>query len=145
SSRGDYLSAERRGRGVSPRMDRQLREAILAGVIGPYGKWKREAGLVDWNDLAVALATIQRGDPYHIVVVDEAQDFSANQARAVINHMAEEHSLTWIVDAAQRIYPRFFTWREVGLSVGPRNSRQLSANHRNTKQIAAFAKPLLTG
>ncbi|WEP00722.1 hypothetical protein A6P39_044255 (plasmid) [Streptomyces sp. FXJ1.172] len=67
------------------------------------------------------------------------QDFSANQVRAVLNHVTDEHTLTFVLDAAQRIYPQRFTWAEVGLSVGPHNNKLLSKNFRNTRQIAAFA------
>jgi len=110
-----YLAVERVGRGASPRMDRDLRMRLLHEVIYPYSEWKREAGFRDWNDLAMEAAELDPVDAYHIVVVDEAQDFSANQARAVLKHLAHEHSLTWVLDAAQRIYPRFFRWNEVGL------------------------------
>jgi superfamily I DNA/RNA helicase len=139
-----YVTARRRGRGKSPAMPAALRRQLLDQVILPYETWKTEHGLADWNDLAVraserALAV----EPYHVVVVDEAQDFSANQARGVLEFVHEEHSVTWVLDAAQSIYPRFFTWREVGLSVGAQNSKKLENNYRNTKQVAAFALPLL--
>jgi superfamily I DNA/RNA helicase len=139
-----YLEVIRQGRGRSPQMDKDMRRRLLDEVLEPYSDWKSETGVQDWNDLAVEMAVQQNTDPYHVVVVDEAQDFSANQARGVINHLAEQHSATWVMDAAQRIYPRHFTWREVGLDVGPKNSRRLAKNHRNTRQIAAFAMPLLS-
>lgn len=77
------------------------------------------------------------------MVVDEAQDFSANQARGVLQYLRSDHSVTWVLDAAQSIYPRFFTWKEIGLEVGAQNSKRLENNYRNTRQIAAFAIPLL--
>lgn len=76
-------------------------------------------------------------------MVDEAQDFSANQVRAILNHLHQDHTITFVLDAAQRIYPQRFTWSEVGVTVGPQNSKLLTANFRNTKQIASFAAPLL--
>jgi hypothetical protein len=34
---------------------------------------------------------------YDIVIVDETQDFSANQLRAIIRHVHEDGSLTFIL------------------------------------------------
>ncbi|SOE08946.1 Part of AAA domain-containing protein [Streptomyces sp. 2323.1] len=140
----EYIECERQGRGRSPRMPAPLRRRLLEEVIIPFQEWKKEQQAWDWSDLANAMAAKRADDPYHVVVVDEAQDFSANQVRAVLNHVTDEHTLTFVLDAAQRIYPQRFTWAEAGLSVGPHNSKLLSKNFRNTRQIAAFAAPLLT-
>lgn len=144
----EYLTVRRDGRGQSPRMERPLRERLLSEVIHPYGEWKDAKGHVDWNDLAVILAEQQLASPYNVVIADEAQDFGANQVRAIKNHVSEndeEHSTTFIRDTVQRIYPRAFTWREVGITIGPTHNVHLLENHRNTKQIAAFARPLVEG
>ena len=119
------------------------RERLLSEVVGPYSAWKEEHGLADWNDLAVILARTEHFTPYDVVIVDEAQDFSANQVRAVMNHLATDHSMTFVLDSAQQIYPRHFLWREVGIEIRPSQRFQLSRNHRNTVEIAAFALPLL--
>ncbi|MGW7639118.1 3'-5' exonuclease [Streptomyces decoyicus] len=140
----DYVECDRQGRGRSPRMPAALRRRLLDEVIIPFQEWKKEQQAWDWSDLATAMAAKRTDDPYHVVVVDEAQDFSANQVRAVLSHVTDEHTLTFVLDAAQRIYPQRFTWAEAGLSVGPHNSKLLSKNFRNTRQIAAFAAPLLT-
>jgi superfamily I DNA/RNA helicase len=140
-----YLSAKREGRGKSPKFDKALREQFLSEVIGPYIDWKDEVGEKDWNDLAVELADNPPSSEYDVVVIDEAQDFAANQIRAVSNYLAEDHSITFLLDAAQRIYPRYFSWSEVGVSITPNNSHKLNRNHRNTKEIAAFARPIVTG
>src|SRR5262249_6503319 len=138
----------RDGRGQVPRMERPLRERLLSEVIVPYRQWKSQNGHYDWNDLAVFLAQNQVVAPYDVVIVDVAQDFSANQARGVVNHISDddrEHSTTFIRDSVQRIYPRAFTWREVGIRFSPPQNLHLRTNHRNTKQIAAFARPLVEG
>jgi DNA helicase IV len=140
-----YVTLERKGRGQAPRVDRETRRRLLDDVVIPYGRWKLDEGLYDWNDLAVALATEQLGSSYDVVIVDEAQDFSANQVRAVVNHLAEDHVTTFIRDSAQRIYPNSFTWREVGLMFPQSQNKRLTINYRNTRQIAAFARPLLEG
>lgn len=141
----DYLSARRIGRGSVPRMEREARRRLLHDVVLPYQSWIDEQGLWDWNDLALRLAVHKIPRPYDVVVADETQDFSANQIRAIKNQLAEESCLTLVVDTAQRIYARGFTWSEVGIAVRPTNSYRLSVNYRNTKQIARFALPLLEG
>jgi DNA helicase IV len=140
-----YLHTERTGRGQAPRVDRATRQRLLDGVIRPFRDWKDRQGLHDWNDLAVTLATEQLGPLYNVVVVDEAQDFSANQVRAVVRHLADDHVTTFIRDSAQRIYPNSFTWRDVGITIAQPQNKKLDVNYRNTKQIAAFARPLLEG
>lgn len=141
----DYLAARRDGRGISPRVERPLREAIVNDVISPYQSWKQENGLVDWNDLAIHLVRNKRKYPYDIVIADEVQDFSANQIRAIRNQIVENHVLVFVLDAAQRIYPTGFKWQETGISLRAENSYRLKCNYRNTIEIAKFASPLLAG
>jgi superfamily I DNA/RNA helicase len=141
---GEYLSKERTGRGNSPRVDAVLRQRLLDDVIQPYQDAKDAAGVLDWNDLALGAADIE-SEEYDVVIVDEAQDFSANQVRAVLAHLSQNHSTTFVLDAVQRIYPRFFTWVEVGIALRPNMIYKLEENHRNTAEIAAFARPLVAG
>jgi superfamily I DNA/RNA helicase len=140
-----YLTTERTGRGRAPRVDRPLRERLLRDVIEPYEAWKHERGVVDWSDLAVELAKTQATAPYDIVIADETQDFSANQIRAIANHLADNFVCTFIRDTVQRIYANYFTWPEVGVPITASHSRRLNRNYRNTKQTAAFALPLVEG
>lgn len=141
----DYVTCRRDGRGATPRVDRVLRRKILDEVIIPYNKWKTADGVVDWNDLAVKLSKKHIGTGYDIIICDETQDFSANEIRAVKNQLKEDHSLTLILDAAQSIYTRGFTWSEVGISIRPENTFRLEKNYRNTREIAKLALPLLKG
>lgn len=140
----DYLTARRDGRGSMPRMEMKAREALLDEVIKPYMAYKQEHSLWDWNDLATALAVTSRG-AYDVVVVDETQDFSTNEIRTVMNQLSEEHTVTFVLDSAQRIYARNFTWSEAGVTVRPETSHRLKTNYRNTKQIARFAAAILNG
>ncbi|KVF03993.1 hypothetical protein WJ04_21290 [Burkholderia vietnamiensis] len=105
-------------------------------------EWKQREGLIDWNDAAVQLATEQRHG-YDIVIVDESQDFSANELRAVMSQVAEEHAVSFIIDTAQRIYARGFNWAEAGIAIRPETSHRLSVNYRNTPQIARLASGLM--
>ncbi len=143
ADRASYLTEERTGRGKAPRIRRSHREALLEQVIAPYEAWKDQQHVVDWADLPVLMAEHQSVAPYDVVIVDEAQDFSANQVRAVVAHLAEDFVCTWVRDSTQRIYPNFFVWRDVGVPFA--RSRTLTRNYRNTRQIAAFARPLVDG
>lgn len=138
----DYIGTQRDGRGASPRMDATTRRRLLDEVVYPYVKQKKAKGLVDWNDIAVN-AGKKSADPWDVVIVDESQDFSANQVRTILQHLSPDHSVTFVVDAAQRIYPRSFTWKEAGITT--LTSKALTHNYRNTRQIAAFARSLIAG
>ena len=72
-NRGEYLTAERTGRGRAPAVNRQLRERILSEVVEPYESLKEKQGCWDWNDLALAVAEVPN-QQYDVVVADETQD-----------------------------------------------------------------------
>ncbi|MDK3022828.1 3'-5' exonuclease [Cupriavidus taiwanensis] len=138
----DYLTARREGRGGTPRMSPAARAALMEAVVRPYLKRKADNRVLDWNDVAVAMAS-EKYFAYDIVIVDETQDFSANQIRAIMNQLMDVHAAIFVLDTVQRIYARGFTWQEVGLTVRPENSFRLSNNYRNTKQIAQFAASVI--
>ncbi len=137
-----YLNAERTGRGRAPAVPRTLRARILSEVIEPYIEMKAKDGSVDWNDVAVEAASLG-SQRYDVVVVDETQDLSANQVRAILRHIHEDHSTTFVIDAMQRIYPQSFRWQEVGIEVRPQMVFTLAENHRNTSQTAHLAFSLV--
>jgi superfamily I DNA/RNA helicase len=140
-----YITEERTGRGAEPRVDRILRRRLLDEVVYPYVQWLSREGLIDWNDVAVRMARTVEPLEYDIVIVDESQDFSANQLRAVRRHVADDHAVTFVIDTIQRIYARGFSWQEIGFDLRRARSHTLRENHRNTKQIARFAAGILTG
>lgn len=141
-----YLSATRSGRGRAPAVPRALRERLLFKVVDPYQDWKSKNGSVDWNDVAVEASKTQSVG-YDVVVVDECQDFSANRIRAVIAHLNSDHTTTFIMDAAQRIYPQAFDWGEIGINwrTRPQSVFGLKSNYRNTAEIARLASSLVRG
>lgn len=138
-----YINCKRVNRGTTPRVDKNLRIRLMEEIIYPYIEWKKEIRQVDWNDLALKVLENKPSKKYDIIIADEAQDFSANQIRALMRCAGEPSSVIFVMDAAQRIYPRGFPWAEVGIK-GMRSYR-LKENHRNTKEICAFAEPLLKG
>jgi superfamily I DNA/RNA helicase len=137
-----YLTAPRTGRGTAPQMDRAMRERLLAEVVRPYIDFKNNAGLSDFNDIANAMIEAEI-TPYDVIVVDEAQDLSANQIRAVMAHVAAQGIVTFVTDTAQRIYPRGTTWAECG--VNGQRTLSLNNNYRNTREIAALAAAIVHG
>ena len=142
--RRDYLQTERTGRGRTPQVNRELRRRLLDEVIASYEEDKARQGVEDWNDLALRAAAVPC-QGYDIAVVDEAQDLSANQMRGVVAHLDTDHTTTFIVDAAQRIYPQAFHWNELGISMQPNMVFQLARNYRNSAAIARLAASLLHG
>lgn len=141
----DYIAAERTGRGLQPRVERALRRRLLDEVILPYQAQLARGNVLDWNLLAVSMANDLDPIGYEIVIIDESQDFSANQLRAIHHHLAPDHTVTFVIDTVQRIYARGFTWSEAGFEVRPERYHRLMTNHRNTAQIANFAAGILNG
>jgi len=141
----DYITTERTGRGVLPRVSATLRRSILDQVVYPYLNQLEENQWRDWNGLATNMRTDIASLEYDIIIVDESQDFSANEIRAIMHHLAAEHSVTFVTDTAQRIYARGYSWVEAGVNIASNRSHKLNQNHRNTKQIAAFAAGILEG
>ena len=105
---------------------------------------RQKNGTIDWNDVALRAAEAP-SQSYEVVVVDESQDLSANQLRAVLAHLNVEHVTTFIIDAMQRIYPQGFRWQEIGIDMRPQMVFTLKRNHRNTREIALFASSLVRG
>ena len=139
-----YLEATRSGRGSAPAVPRRLRRRLLTEVIGPYEERKAKTGLVDWNDVALK-TSMASSQEYDVVIVDESQDFSANQMRAVLKHLSKDHATTFIIDATQRIYPQGFLWSELGITMRPDMVFALARNYRNTAEIARLASYLVRG
>ena len=139
-----YLEAIRSGRGRAPAVPRELRNRILTEVIAPYEMRKAKSGMVDWNDVAIKAVAVPNQN-YDVVVVDESQDLSANQIRAIVSHLDKDHATTFIIDAMQRIYPQGFSWQDVGISMRPATVFNLRRNHRNTAEIARLASSLVRG
>ena len=140
-----YLTTVREGRGVAPRVAQPTRKKLISEVIPAYMATKKQQNLTDWSDLARLAINAQSDLLYDVVIVDEAQDFSANQMRAILHHLQESHSITLVFDAIQRIYPQYFRWSDLKPHEGPKTTYTLKKNYRNTASIAAFAYPLVEG
>jgi superfamily I DNA/RNA helicase len=123
-------------------MDQAARDQLLREVVEPYVAFKADHGFVDFHDLATTMIGVDI-PKYDVVVVDEAQDLSANQLRAIMSHASLDGIVTFVTDTAQRIYPRGTTWAECGINA--QRTLSLTTNYRNTVQIASLAAALAVG
>ncbi|WP_318518958.1 3'-5' exonuclease [Photobacterium leiognathi] len=138
----NYIDMERTGRGSIPRVDKNLRRQILDEVVYPYIESKKASNALDWNDLALIFSK-EKFDDIHIAIVDEAQDFSANQLKAITQQLADINFTTIVLDTNQKIYKRGFTWKEAGVDLKGALYARLELNYRNTVEIANFASKLI--
>ena len=87
----------------------------------------------------LALANVSHGPKFHIVMVDEAQDFSTNVLKYTRQLLrADSDELLIVADAAQNIFKRKFSWKDAGINALGRTTI-LRMNYRNTKEILRFA------
>ncbi|MFS7198212.1 3'-5' exonuclease [Rahnella inusitata] len=138
-----YLTVERTGRGLSPQVTRTTRQTLI-DIVRDYEQYLTNQNLDDWHTQCEQMISNPCLE-YDIIVVDETQDFSANQIRAILNHLKDEYYLTFVIDTIQRLYPRGFTWTETGLDMRNSAYYKLGENHRNTIEIAAFAASITHG
>jgi superfamily I DNA/RNA helicase len=141
----EYVTRPRTGRGNSPQMDSAIRTRLLDEVVWPFLNWKRSNGIRDFHDVALSMLAADPRTLFDVVVIDEAQDFSANQLRAVLRHSAPNATITIVTDNTQRIYPRGAAWAEAGIAIAPQRSFRLSVNYRNTREVATLAAALVSG
>ena len=148
SSFAEYLKATRIGRGI--RLTRQKRKSIWP-VFEEYRLLLNENSIREVDDaMRDACAIIKdKGDvlPYKAIVVDEAQDMSA-QAFKLIRQMIiggeQKNDLFIVGDAHQRIYRHKIVLSHCGINIIGRG-RQLKINYRTTEENRRWAVNLLKG
>lgn len=152
-----WIDAERKGRKIP--LAKEVRRRLLEAIAN-YESELRAASVVDapllaLHALEVALlcrgTTVRFDDPATIkppfarcVLVDEAQDLSANELRVLMSlsdHLQPD-AFFMASDSAQRIFKRHTSPSQVGLDVGGR-AYVLRKNYRNTIQILRTARMLL--
>lgn len=141
--RDQYLQVERTGRGRSPRMSQENRRRLINNIIPQYEHELQKRGKWDWFHLSHEVARRTPSSLYDVIVVDECQDFSATQLKAIVKHLGADATLTAVIDTNQRIYARGFTWREAGIAINSGSVHTLTKNYRNSYEIAALAWPLV--
>lgn len=142
----DYLKVPRTGRGHT--LTRPQRGRVWK-VFDRYQQVLAQRGKQEWLQ---AIRTTRRYLeekkpllPYRAVVVDEAQDFHAEEwklIRALVPSGAND--LFLVGDAHQRIYGRKVALSRCGIQIQGRSSK-LRINYRTTEQIRAWAMAMLKG
>ena len=147
TSRDDYLTARRLGRGVA--LDRKKRLAVWQ-AIEAYRTRASIDGTVDFPEAAaVAAAALQRrspgGRPTDHVLVDEGQDLNPSHwqfLRALVDEGPNDLFLA--EDSHQRIYGQHVVLGRYGIKIVGRSQR-LKLNYRTTAENLRYAVALLEG
>jgi hypothetical protein len=147
STEAEYLRASRLGRGQ--RLSRGQRQAVWP-VFEEYRAILNRHHVKEFvdaiRDARILLETRTGTAEYQAVIVDEAQDISAEAfklLRQIVPPVPERKNDLFIVgDAHQRIYAHRVVLSRCGIDVRGR-SHQLRLNHRTTDEIRKWAVALL--
>ena len=142
----DYIKASRTGRGT--RLNRAQRKDAWE-VFEEYKLMLSKRNFKEPSDamrdarILIEQEGLER--PYSSVVVDEAQDFSA-QAFMLLRALVEENKndLFIVGDAHQRIYGHKVVLGQCGIKIIGR-SRKLKLNYRTTDEVRKWAVKLFNG
>ena len=141
-----YLVAPRLGRGT--RLSREMKHKVWA-VFQEYRAELNQPRRKEYVDLIRDARQLieQKGlkRPYRAVLVDEAQDMSAEAFRLIRALVPPGENDIFIVgDAHQRIYRHRVTLGQCGIDIRGRG-KKLKVNYRTTDEIRRFAVQLLEG
>ncbi|WP_026491438.1 sigma-70 family RNA polymerase sigma factor [Butyrivibrio sp. XPD2002] len=138
-----YMSLERKGRGTNLRMSETDR-ADAFRIFCCYRHILKQNGMVDWGDFALYVARhgyqISTKHLYDHVLIDEAQDFSLAQMKAVMNIFRED--MTIAMDNNQKLYNKQWIPKDLGIDI---TIKRLTQSMRTTAQIDRFAESLRKG
>ncbi len=142
----DYLKVPRIGRGQT--LSRPHRSRVWK-VFEKFRLGLRNLGKTEWKSVIQQthrfLEEKKPRLPYRAVIVDEAQDFHADEWKLIRAIAAPGANDLFIVgDAHQRIYGQKVTLRGCGINVQGRSSK-LRINYRTTEEIRAWAMAMLKG
>ena len=141
-----YLKASRIGRGT--KLSRDAKKRIWP-VFQEYRAQLNEQGKKEYIDLLRdARGLIQSKGlalPYRAVILDEAQDMSAEAFRLIRAIVPETPNDLFIVgDAHQRIYRHRVSLGQCGINIRGRG-KKLKINYRTTEETRKFAVAVLEG
>ena len=144
NSLSDYIESDRTGRGRAVQKEQRK---LIWSVFQSYQEILDKYDMVDFDDYAIfALKKIDEKSSdvfFNNLIIDECQDFSKAQVAFLLKLLPKENnSVTIIADAAQQIYKRGFSWKDLGLSIQGK-SIELKKNYRNARSIALAANSLL--
>jgi superfamily I DNA/RNA helicase len=146
TSLDDYLTVPRVGRGT--RLSRETKKKVWP-VFQEYRVQLNEHGRKEYVDLIRDARQIIEHKklqlPYRAVIVDEAQDMSAEAFRLLRALVPPGDDDLFVVgDAHQRIYRHRVTLSKCGIDIRGRG-KKLKVNYRTTDEIRRFAVRLLEG
>lgn len=143
----EYIKAPRDGRGT--RLNRKKRMKIWS-VMEAYQNLLKEKEVRDINmamyECRTLITKLAQSNIYQHIIVDEAQDLSANAFRLLRTIAGAEHAndLFIVGDSHQRIYKNRAVLSRCGVNIRGRSSL-LKINYRTTDEIRKFAFALLKG
>lgn len=143
-TRDGYFGAARTGQSV--RLTRPQRAQVWE-VFEEYKRQVASLGKMEWGDLIrqTRQYLAQSGNilPYRAVIVDETQDWNAEELKLIRQLVPEgANDLFLVGDAHQRIYGRPVVLGQCGINVRGRSSK-LRINYRTTEEIREWAVNVL--
>ena len=142
----DYFKVSRTGRGRTlSRLQRQKVWKVIQEYVEALLRKKKTEWSSVIKDARSYLELKKPSLPYRAIVVDESQDFHAEEwrlLRAMISPGSND--LFLVGDAHQRIYGQKVALKACGINVQGRASR-LRINYRTTEEIRAWAMAMLEG
>jgi hypothetical protein len=137
SSLGEYLDAQREGRGVAlPKTEREKIWPAFADLFERFRSRKQTSWAFYTEAAWKHLKTRRVESPFDAVVVDECQDFGFMETRFC--GILSKGDLSFFGDDGQRIYAKSTSFQSLGIDVIGR-SFTLKFNFRTTRQIRALA------
>jgi superfamily I DNA/RNA helicase/predicted amidophosphoribosyltransferase len=147
TKKDQYLRITRFGRKSG--LQKKSRE-IVWSVYSEYTRAKEKTGFLDWSDLSTkARQKVKFGEiqihPFDHIIIDETQDMAPIQIRFAQSLLksSTDSFIFCMADAGQSIYANGLPWKSAGLEIAGK-TRILTRNYRNTKEIALFAKDILS-
>ena len=141
-----YLNCERTGRGNNPRLTKEQRKTIFY-LFNQYQHMLNTQfhQYLDLEDYALLLLKhideVPDSLKYDYIFVDEVQDLQAMQLKALVKLAKKQ--IVVAGDPKQRIYKRSpFSYRDLGLNIEGRKTKNLRVNYRSTKQIMKLASSI---
>ncbi|WP_234356326.1 ATP-dependent DNA helicase UvrD2 [Blastococcus sp. Marseille-P5729] len=135
-----------------------LPAAQVAAVIARYDAIKKNAGVIDFEDILMSMAYLIESVPevareirsqYRGFVVDEYQDVNPLQQRLLDAWLGERDDLCVVGDASQTIYTFTGARPDYLLDFGERYRQativQLERDYRSTPQVVALANKVISG
>ncbi len=145
TSQEEYVAAKADGMGrlLTPEQAVEVWNGLQAfeQTLHRRGAWTHETIRRE----AIHLLDENPEKPYRHVIVDEAQDLSADQWRLLRAAVPDGPDDIFVAgDTHQRIYDNYVTLHDVGIDVEGRSS-ELDLNYRTTAEILAWSLELLRG